>query len=347
MNRIVTISFTQLDAPGGVPKFNRDLHAAFQDRDCIHFCWFDFPWYIEMEHLPEWEKARTLNHYLLSSGKLKMTDVVVADGFWADGLQAIPLAISHSHGIWSHLTKDDVDAGKQPENPWHHAAQVTFRERWIELQKKITTVSEFIAEQMRLQWGFKVDRVINNGVDTKLFTPAELFPRDKLMIIHGINDPGNMNKGWDHIAELQLRSETDPELRCDLLSLDQAAVKFGLSKPQALAQADLVVHPSGYEGNSMFVAEALACGVPVVGYDVGFLGWHLMKNTQFPGVVMDRKFRSPAYTVQSVKGILAEYANGYKETLSNTARCAALNWLSAEKFAEGWRSFVREIEDDT
>ena len=112
MSRLVTISFTPLDARGGVPAFNRALHSAFPDRTCVHHSWWDFPWHIEMEHLPEWEKARALNHYLVAKRLVTADDVIVADGFWADGLDHLPLAVSHSHGIWSHLTKDDVDAGR-------------------------------------------------------------------------------------------------------------------------------------------------------------------------------------------------------------------------------------------
>jgi hypothetical protein len=100
VNRIVTISFTPLDAPGGVPKFNRDLHAAFPDREGVHYSWWDFPWHLEAEEqgMTEWEKARTLNHYLVSSRKLLPSDVVIADGFWADGLEHLMLAVSHRCG---------------------------------------------------------------------------------------------------------------------------------------------------------------------------------------------------------------------------------------------------------
>lgn len=340
MNRIVTVSFTPLDAGGGVPKFNRDLHAAFPDRECRHFSWWDFPWSIEMEGLPEWEKARTLNHYLVQARKVLPTDVVIADGFWADGFAHMPLAVSHSHGIWGHITLEDSLAGKAPENPFHHTVQVAFRRRWIEMGKHITAVSDFIAEQMRLQWGFAVDRVINNGVDTEKFVPTtKRFPRKKLILVHGVNDRGNVNKGWDHIQLLIDRSQSDAEMDIEVLSLDEMAERYGGPKEWALAQADLFVHPSGYEGNSMMVAEALSCGLPVIGYDVGYL-WKVQNVLGLN--VLRRDGRSPDSTLRCVKDILQ--APDLLKHMGEISRDVAVRDLSIEKFRRDWRGYVEEIE---
>lgn len=342
MNRIVTISFTPLDAPGGVPKFNRDLHAAFPDREVLHFSWWDFPWAFDVEEgMTEWEKARTLNHYLVSSRKILPSDVVIADGFWADGLDHMKFAVSHSHGIWSHLTKADVDAGKKPENPYHHAAQVSFRQKWTESGKHITAVSEFIAKQMEYQWGFKVDRVINNGADTDLFVPAtKKFTRGMPIVVHGVNDRTNINKGWDHIEALKLQSETDLEMRCEIISLDEMVLKYGGSKEWALSQADMVVHPSGYEGNSMFVAEALSCGLPIVGYEVGAL---YSPESSICGITISRSERSPAKTVEVVKHMLS--SPDLLACASIEARKFAVEELSLNSFVRNWGSYIEEIED--
>jgi hypothetical protein len=344
VNRIVTISFTPLDAPGGVPKFNRDLHAAFPDRERVHYSWWDFPWHMEVDDngIPEWEKARTLNHYLISSRKILPTDVVVGDGFWVDGLDHMRNAVSHSHGIWSHLTKEDVDAGKKPENPFHHVAQVNFRNRWTGSKKHITAVSDFIAYQMRVQWGFVVDYVIENGVDTELYVPTtSRFPRKKSIIVHGVNDRGNVNKGWDHIQVLIDRAHTDAEFNVEILSLDEMTERYGGPKEWALSQADIFVHPSGYEGNSMMVAEALACGLPTVGYNVGQLYVYESTGKDVFGRVLDRRNRSPETTLHACKDLI-KLPEAIRREMGVQARCVA---PTKESFVLNWRSYVEEIEN--
>jgi glycosyltransferase involved in cell wall biosynthesis len=285
-----------------------------------------------MEHLPEWEKARVLNNHLVSAKKLLPTDVVVADGFWAAGLEHMGLAISHSHGIWSHLTKEDVDAGKPPDMPYHHAAQVSFRRRWTGLKKHITAVSDFIAYELDRQWGFAVDCVIDNGVDTDVFKPIErgvVLEVINPLIIHGVNDRTNQNKGWDHIELLKQHFG-------NVFSLDEASAYWPkLTKAEVLARADLVVHPSGYEGNSMFVAEAMACGVPVIGYDVGYL-WSV-RNVL--GCVIDRTKRSPEFMLAAV-----EDASKNETAMRHWGEQAHQLAPTKESFVLNWRSYVEGIE---
>lgn len=354
--RLITISYTGLDAGGGVPKFNRDLHSAFPDRECLHFCWADHPWHREVDQRgeTEWIRARVLNQFLLSRGLVTRDVVVVADGFWASGLEHLPLAISHSHGIWSHLTHEDVLAGRQPDMPAHHAAQVAFRTRWRQqLGKPMTAVSDFIAHEMQAQWGLSVDAVIGNGVDLEEFRPRlreSIYANcNRPMVMHGVNDRFNSNKGWDHI-ELLARSLPNVEV----VSLDEAYDRFQFysdmpwTKALVLSQARLFVHPSAYEGNSMMVAEALACGLPFVGYNVGLM-WTLQRELGFAGrvgAIIDRSIRSPETTLTWVKYILDSLASVDSEAvwLSQNARSAAEAYASLSRFRAGWRMYVEHLE---
>jgi len=314
-------------------------------------CWTDFPWYraIDSRGETEWGRALHLNTYLWSSRTIVPDDVVVADGFWALGLEHFPSVVSHSHGIWSHLLHEEALAGKQPDMPGHHAAQVRFRKRWRgDLHKPMTAVSHFIAEQLRLQWGLTVDRVIDNGVDVVEYAPmspvvADWYGLRRPLVIHGVNDRANLNKGWDHIELLQR------ELDANVLSLDEAYHGQFIfrsdrpwTKPQVLAQADLVVHPSGFEGNSMFVAEAMACAVPVVGYDVGYLWWvarHGGDGVAIP--ILSRSWRSPEFTLQACRSVL-NMSRESREGIGARLRGLAPTY---ERFRSEWRSYVEELEN--
>src|SRR5690606_10257233 len=102
--RIVLISYTPLNAPGGVPRWNRDLSGSFPDREVIHFSWWDAaPFYgldPNDQRVPEWKKAELLNHFLIQKKMVSSDDVFIADSFWARGLEEMPLAISVQHGNW-------------------------------------------------------------------------------------------------------------------------------------------------------------------------------------------------------------------------------------------------------
>ena len=272
------------------------------------------------------------------------SDVVVADGFWAAGLESLPYVTSHQHGIWSHLTELDVRAGKPPDMPHHHAAQVEFRRRWKGLGKRMTAVSDFISQEMHIQWGYE-SRVINNGVDTDIWKPdTAKFGRKRPLVLHGVNDPGNINKGADHIRMLEQM------LDADVMSLDQAFTRWGRAfgtpdcpqgtKPQVLAQADLFVHPSGFEGNSMMVAQALACGLPFVGYRVGALAF--AHETQL-GEIIDLQNRHPRVTLDAVRHVLGEITSGHDKHCGTNARQFALDNLSLTRFKQQWRSYVEEM----
>jgi glycosyltransferase involved in cell wall biosynthesis len=350
VSRIVTVSYTRLRDPGGVPRWNRDLHSAFPDRECVHYSWWDVcaatgvdP---NLQLIPEWDKAHVLNQWLLQTKKITPDDVVLADCFWASGLEGHPRAVSVQHGNWSHTTHEDVLKGVPPEFPQHAAAQLAFRRRWAKLGKPMVAVSKFISEQMWLQWGFEVP-YINNGIDTERFTTAEeLFDRNRPVVIHFTT---TQNKGLDHIKLLE--QEVDADIH--LLDVAQAHVdvngfyhklprEIRAAKYKLLAQADLVVHPSAHEGNSYAVLETLASGVPIVSYDVGlmfeakeYLGGYWDGRI---GRLMSRRTRSPETTRFGVESLLKSPAlAGMREQ----ARIFALQH-DIRRFRLDWAKFVGE-----
>jgi glycosyltransferase involved in cell wall biosynthesis len=349
MRRIVTISYTPLDAPGGVPRWNRDIRDAFPDRDVIHYSWDDLVDHAGINSsMPEWEKARVLNGWLIASRKVKFDDIILVDGFWGIGFVGTKFnVISVAHGNWSHTTLEDVKKGVQPEFPQHSAVQIDYRRRHLKSGGKIVAVSEFIAHQNKIQWGFDME-VINNGIDLNRFKPAEIkLPRNRPIIIHGTT---TANKGFDHIEAVK-------KFDADVWLLDEAAHKLKLPKYEALAQADLFVHPSAHEGNSYMVLETLASGVPIVAYDVGLLfeiaskQHKALSDVMCPngtaggsqaGIIMLRSERSPEETLSAVKEFFRlPYACGP----IYDPRSWAWNYR-IERFRKEWREYIERYEND-
>jgi glycosyltransferase involved in cell wall biosynthesis len=295
MNVVLT-SYTPLGAPGGVPRFNRDLIGVLPK--ARHYSWFDMLRELAAKdsEIAEWDKARALNTWLRRTGRVTADDIVITDGFWGLGLEDFPKVVSVAHGNWSHTTKDDVDRGVPPEFPRHHAVQVGYRKNHLANGGRIVAVSDFIAHQCKIQWGFEMP-VINNGIDLKKFVPTtDRKPRKRPVIVHGTT---TTNKGFDHIEHLKKHVDAD------VILLDEAPDFFKLPKYPALSQADLVVHPSAHEGNSFFLLETLASGVPIVSYDVGLMYRAARGPDPLVGsVILDRRSRSKEVTLGGVERLL-------------------------------------------
>lgn len=341
MRNIVLLSFTPLDAGGGVPRWNRDFIAGFPGTK--HYSYSDVPG-APLGGYSEWDAAYWLNRWLHTTRKISKDDIIISDGFWGEHLSELGYnVISVAHGIWSHLTKDDVVAGMQPDFPMHHAVQVKHRRDHLARGGRIVAVSDFISEQMRLQWGFE-SHVINNAIDLKRFRPKDFHvfqnPIPPALIIHGVT---TANKGFDHIEAVK---KAIPGAKTMLL--DDAANELlipGADKYEILREADLVVQPSAYEGNSYFVLETLACNVPIVAYRVGLL-YSISEIAKRNGIeaciggLIDRKYRSPQETAKVTRFILDSVMRD--RSVYNPREVAKL--FSIQRFHDEWRTYLEDYE---
>lgn len=344
--RIVLISFTGLDAGGGVPRWNRDFIAGFPGT--VHFSWESVPPATRSGNIFEYDAARCLNHWLMNQRLVTKDDIVISDGFWGEVLSEYGFnVISLAHGIWSHLTKEDADAGKQPEFPVHHYYQVKHRESHLRRGGKIVAVSDFIANQMKLQWGFD-SHVINNAIDLQKFRPATAQEwgswhwDDDPTVIHGVT---TANKGFDHIEAV--KKAILPPGQVELL--DDMARSWQMDKYEALRLCHMVVQPSAYEGNSYFVLETLASGTPIVAYDVGLL-WSIKEIARRNGIqpcigaIIPRSRRSPEETARVAKficdSVVRDGSTGRNQY--NPRQVAEL--FSIQKFHDEWRSYLEDYE---
>jgi glycosyltransferase involved in cell wall biosynthesis len=335
------LSYTPLESSGGVPRWCRDFIAGFPGTK--HFSWWDcaIPNGIDpnSQYIPEWEKAKLLNRFLMARGHIGVNDIVIGDNWWVDGLERRERTVSVAHGNWSHTTYEDVERGIQPEFPAHAAQQLAWRKRYTDAGRKIVAVSDFIAYEMKRQWGFDSTVVINNGIDLEKFKPSSVektsvrnrnlkhFEQRKPPLI--IHFTTTANKGLDHIEAV--KNDVDAYVWL----LDYAAERLNLPKYEALARADLVVHPSAHEGNSYAVLETLACDVPIVAYNVGLMFIAHGDMDSNIGEIPGRTLRTPQLTVECVKSVLDQISDGVRFTPRKW-----VEQFSIQHFHAAWRDYL-------
>jgi glycosyltransferase involved in cell wall biosynthesis len=264
MSRIILLSLTPRQYPGGVARWVNDFIAAFPDKEVIHFSIEDLFARFGQRDINEWDAAITLGRFLRQKQLVNEEDTFVVDGFWGMGLPHGSNVISVCHGTWARRVKSDLDKGIPSEFPYAMEVQKRYWNELVDGGGKIVAVSDFAQWDLKETWGLPSE-VINNAIDGKIFSPKPRIYRTKPIIIHGVT---SKVKSIDHINYLKAKIPN-----ADIWLLDEAAQKLNMPKYEALAQADVVAIPSHYEGNSYFTLEALSVGVPIVCYDVGMPWW--------------------------------------------------------------------------
>ena len=145
----------------------------------------------------------------------------------------------------------------------------------------IVAVSRWLASYAKDSFlGNKDIRVINNGIDTKVFNPCSQKASDKFMIL-GVASAWNKDKGlFDFYKLRELLPIEDFDITLVGLSKEQVAqLPIGISgitrtnSVQELAKlyskADVFVNPTYADSFPTVNMEALACGTPVITYRTG------------------------------------------------------------------------------
>lgn len=149
----------------------------------------------------------------------------------------------------------------------------------------IITVSDWLAEQVKQSFLKKYPIVrIYNGIDHSVFKHFETNIKEKLGIasktmILCVSDGWNERKGYNDI--IKWADKVNDEVRFVVVGLDEKQIEklpnniIGLKRTQNIKQlaelysaADLFFNPSKEETFGMVTAEAMACGTPILAYNV-------------------------------------------------------------------------------
>ncbi|MDF1579141.1 MAG: glycosyltransferase family 4 protein, partial [Desulfobulbales bacterium] len=168
---------------------------------------------------------------------------------------------------------------------------------WAGLPMVVVATSHWLAEMARASSLFKDKRieVIPNGIDTERYKPIDKeaaraaynLPRDKRLILFSAFSATSdkrkghqylvqaldkiAQEGWGAKAELVIigasRPENPPDMGMKVHYM--GSLHDEISQVLLYSAADVVVAPSMQENLSNTVMESLACGTPVVAFNIG------------------------------------------------------------------------------
>ncbi len=206
---------------------------------------------------------------------------------------------------------------------------------------------------------------IPNPIDTKLFSPDDKnkwrkhfnLPLDKKLILFGAANINDKRKGYSHLVSAldDLKNGHPSTLnRYELVVFGKAKdLNINLpykvhqlpyiSEPEEIAgiynSADVFVLPSLEDNLPNTIMEALACGVPVVAFNVG--GIPEMIKHRITGYISS--FKS---ATNLANGIYFVLHNDEYEQLSENARKFVLENYSEHKIAEQYFTLYQEVKNN-
>ncbi len=206
----------------------------------------------------------------------------------------------HAVYTWQNETITDgfftCDDPKMPERSlFDNSAKLARRKKIIYSKSQLHVVVPSLWLKHRVEksaLGKQKIHLIYNGIDKDLFRPvAKKDARQKLglpfdkKIILCLSDGGKDSprwKGWSYTKEIihKYKANKDIIFLCvgnDAQQADTENIKyFGLIKQSELAEfysaADVYLHTSLADNFPLVILEAMACGLPVVSFNVGGVG---------------------------------------------------------------------------
>jgi glycosyltransferase involved in cell wall biosynthesis len=209
---------------------------------------------------------------------------------------------------------------------------------------RVVCVSEIVAEEVRRYYRLRSDAIVPNGIDTNVFAPRDPslardrlgLPRDgRYALFVGRLEHG---KGSDLVLEGAARGGY--ELLVAGSTGAPGARHLGILEPEALAYAyaasDCVLLPTRYEGCSLVVLEALACGRPLLSTRVGWMKTLLRAVPQYDGLCIEPDIDDISRQLRALAGIESDGP-------CSAARSFVLENNSFERWSERWRKLIGEL----
>ncbi|MGH2834303.1 MAG: glycosyltransferase family 4 protein [Solirubrobacteraceae bacterium] len=283
-----------------------------------------------------WSAARTArslhpdlvisNGYLGVGSSAQIPRVHVYHGTMAEGTRALAASLPTREFV-----RRSLSAGTMEAIAGRRAARVV-------------CVADTTAEEVRRYYRLSSTSVIPNGINTNTFAPRnQLAARERLGLQPNARYAifvGRFEYGKGSDLALQAARQAGYKLLMAGPTGGPGGQHLGVLGPDKLADAyaaaDCVVFPTRYEGCSLVVLEALACGRPLLTTPVGWMHTLLRSVPEYQAFCIEPVIDDVAAKLQALDSLDTRGA-------VSKAREFVLEHNSLERYAESWRKLLQEM----
>ena len=235
-----------------------------------------------------------------------------------------------------------------------------WKKKWMQqLNPIIVSPSKWLADRVKLSYPNLTDiRVINNGIDTDIFVPGDKnqlreelkLPKYKFLVLFVAEfSTDNPFKGGEIVREV-IRKTTNESIcfitiGAENKSVNQHHLEFPyISDERELAKlyaaCDLLFYPTSADNFPLVVLEAMACGLPVISFDIAGIPEIIQNN--YNGFLVEAY--SSVETYEATLNSVFELKHTAKfEKIKQNARNTVVEKFSLEGMLEEYKSLYQSL----